>query len=297
VSENSAAQTGNIYDLGYRSYEGERLGRSYAIVSLYLYSLRAVFGLGRSAWAKVFPFGLAAIAMIPSSVQLAIAAIAPADLDLIKPENYFEFVQVVVALFCAVSAPEIIGRDQRHQTLPLYFSRSLSRADYVSAKLAALATALFAVLALPQVLLLLGNGVADDDLLGYFRDNLDQVPAVLAGSLLAAALMSSVSLAIASLTPRRAISTVAVIAYFVVLTTIGGVLVRTTDGSVRQFSVLVSPFDVLNGSIRWLFDAEADVDSDIGRAGLAGGYYLLGAAAYTLASAAILYRRFLRLAV
>jgi ABC-2 type transport system permease protein len=194
VSENTAAQTGNIYDLGYRGYDGERLGRSYAIVSLYLYSLRAIFGLGRSAWAKVFPFGLAAIALIPASVQLAIAAIAPADLELIKPESYFEFVQVIVALFCAVSAPEIIGRDQRHHTLPLYFSRSLSRADYVSSKLAALATALFAVLALPQFLLLTGNALADEDLVGYIGDNLTD-PAVLAGSS-GRGLHGSVSLAI-----------------------------------------------------------------------------------------------------
>ncbi len=81
LAETAAPQTGNIYDLGYRGYDGERLGRRYAVTSLYIYSLRAIFGLGRSAWAKVFPFGLAIIALIPATIQLGIAAIAPVRSD------------------------------------------------------------------------------------------------------------------------------------------------------------------------------------------------------------------------
>lgn len=41
VSERTA---GNIYDLGHRRYEGSRLGRPHAILTLYLHSLRASGG-------------------------------------------------------------------------------------------------------------------------------------------------------------------------------------------------------------------------------------------------------------
>ncbi|HLF79487.1 MAG TPA: ABC transporter permease subunit, partial [Dehalococcoidia bacterium] len=225
---------GNIYDLGYRPYSGPRLGRRYAVTSLFLFSLRAVFGLGRPAWSKVFPWGLAVIASIPALVQLAIAALAPADLTLIRHEDYFGYVQVILALFCAVSSPEIVGRDQRNHTLALYFSRALSRADYVSAKVGALTVALGAVLLLPQIVLLLGSAVATDDLVGYMRDNVDLVPPIAASSALAAAFMASVSLAIASQTSRRAFATGAVLAYFVIFATLGGILVETTTGDVQK---------------------------------------------------------------
>ncbi|HLF71094.1 MAG TPA: ABC transporter permease subunit [Dehalococcoidia bacterium] len=288
---------GSIYDLGYRPYEGERLGRAYAVWSLYFYSLRAVFGLGRSMGSKVFPIGLTVIALIPASIQLAIAAIAPADLEFIKPEEYFSFVQIVVVLFCAVAAPEIIGRDQRNRTLPLYFSRTISRADYVSAKLGALVVALFCVVALPQVVLLLGGSVATDDLLGDLADHIDRMAPIIAGSAVVAVFMGSMSLAIASMTPRRAFATGAVLAYFVIFSILGDILVQTTTGDFQQFAILVSPVSTLNGAVYWIFNADLPVDSTLSKANLEGGLYFVAAVGYSLVAIGVLYRRFLRLSV
>ena len=56
----------------------------------------------------------------------------------------------------AAQAPELLVRDQRHRVLTLYFSRALERTDYVLAKYLALLAAVALVLALPQVVLLLG---------------------------------------------------------------------------------------------------------------------------------------------
>src|SRR5688572_14166348 len=80
-SSNAAQRqaAGSIYDLGYRSYEGRRLGRSYAFTSLFMYSFLSVWGIGRSFWAKFFPFALAVIVMLPSIILLAIAALLPAE--------------------------------------------------------------------------------------------------------------------------------------------------------------------------------------------------------------------------
>ena len=300
MSEQTAATprpAGSIYDLGYRPYDGERLGRGYAVRSLFAYSLRAIFGLGRSTMSKVFPFGLAVVALLPALVQLAIAAIAPSDFEFIAPEGYFSFVQIVVALFCAVVAPEIIGRDQRHRTLPLYFSRVLSRVDYVSAKIGALTVGLMLVLGVPQLLLLVGNAVSTDDLTGYAQDNIDQLPPILASVSLAAFFMGTVSLVIACQTSRRAFATGAVLAYFVIMTIIGSILVETTTGDVRQYVILVSPITVLEGAVYWIFGADWPVDSDMAKSGLAGGYYVLAALAYPLVAAGLLYRRFQKLAV
>ena len=43
---------------------------------------------------------------------------------------------ILVLLFCAAQAPELLGRDQRFGVLPLYFSRALARLDYALAKVA-----------------------------------------------------------------------------------------------------------------------------------------------------------------
>jgi ABC-2 type transport system permease protein len=60
--------TGNIYDLGYRTYDGARLGRRYAIQSLFTYSLRSAFGLGRRTTSKIIPLALASFVFIPAAI-------------------------------------------------------------------------------------------------------------------------------------------------------------------------------------------------------------------------------------
>jgi len=111
----STEPEGSVYDLGYRSYEGARLGRAYAILSLYLTSLRGVFGFGRHTSSKILPFGLAVLALIPAVIQLGVVAVTETvDLEVISPDDYYEFVQWPLALFVAAVAPELVGRDQRN---------------------------------------------------------------------------------------------------------------------------------------------------------------------------------------
>ena len=42
-------RTGVIHDIGYRHYDGPRLGASYIRRALYVETLRGAYGLGRSA--------------------------------------------------------------------------------------------------------------------------------------------------------------------------------------------------------------------------------------------------------
>jgi ABC-2 type transport system permease protein len=298
MSESARSQAaGNIYDLGYRGYDGARLGRRYAFLALFRYSLLSVWGIGRSWLAKLFPWGLAIIALIPAVILLAIAALLPREFEIARPEDYYGFVAIVLALICAVAAPDLIGRDQRHHTLSLYFSRALDRFDYASAKLGALAVSLFMVLCLPQVFLQIGNAVATDDLTGYMRENLEVIPPVIASSAIVAIFMASLTLAISIHTSRRAFATGAVIAAFVILTAMGGIFVNTLDGGAQQYSLLVSPIGVLDGFVYWIFGAGAPLGSDIEKAGLAGGYYLLAILIYTAIFLAVFYRHIRRMSV
>lgn len=286
---------GSIYDLGYRRYEGVRLGRRHAFLALYLYTLRGAFGLGRRTSSKIIPVIITFIAFIPALIQLGIAAIASGVVDIITPDNYYGYVQVAVALFCAAGAPEIVGRDQRTRTLSLYFSRALRRSDYALAKLAAFTTALLLLTLVPQAVLFLGNTLATNDTATFLRDNWTEIPRIVASGLLIAALMSSVSLAIACQTPRRSYATVAVIALFLVTTPLAAIFVHET-GTWGHYAILFSPFDLLNGTTRAIFDVTPDSGSSLDVADLPALLYPVVTAGFTLLAAGLVLRRYERIA-
>ena len=263
---------GSIYDLGYRRYDGLRLGRRHAVLSLYFYTLRGAFGLGRRSSSKIIPIAVTIIAFIPAIIQLGIAAIASGIVDLIKPENYYGYVQVAVALFCAAVAPEIVGRDQRTRTLSLYFSRALLRRDYALAKLAAFTTALLLLTLLPQAVLFVGNMLATKDTTAFLQDNWQQLPRIVVSGLLIAALMASLSLAIAAQTSRRSYATVAVIAVFLVTTPLANIFVREAGG-IGHAAIFFSPFDLLAGATDWIFGAVSDREGIVFIADLPGVVY------------------------
>ena len=286
---------GSIYDLGYRRYDGVRLGRRHSVLSLYFYTLRGAFGLGRRSSSKIIPIAVAIIAFIPALIQLGIAAIVPAQFEIIKPENYYGYVAVMVALFCAAVAPEIVGRDQRTRTLSLYFSRALQRRDYALAKLAAFVTALLLLTLLPQAVLFLGSMLAANDIPQFLKDDWRQLPRIGVSGLLIAGLMASLSLAIACQTSRRSYATVAVIALFLVTTPLANIFVRAAGG-VGRFAVLFSPFDLLAGTTQWVFDVTPDSEHIVSVADLPMLVYPVVTLAIIGIATAIILRRYERIA-
>jgi hypothetical protein len=148
----------------------------------------------------------------------------------------------------------------------------------------------------PHLLLFVGNAVAQESVFDYLSDNVDLLPPILASSVLVAVFLGSISLAISCLTARRAISTVALLGTLVVLTIVGSVLVNTTSGPAQDYSVLISPLDVVHGVVAWLFDATPSADSNIALSGLDGPAYLAASAAYCAVALGVVYRRYQGLA-
>lgn len=298
--------TGNIYDLGYRRYEGVRLGRRHAISALYWHSLKGIFGIGRGPASKLFPMALAIITLIPAVVQLAIAALASGVVELYSADNYYGYIEWPLALFVAAVAPEVVGRDQKTRVLTLYFSRSLLRRDYVVAKAAALVTALLLLTLVPQAVLMVGNAFSKDDTLGYFQDNWKETFPIVASGLLLAAFFASIGLAIACQTARRAYATGGILAYFAVGTFVGAVLVEAGDGPLRKYGLLASGFHIVRGFTLWVFDVTPTLNpmgesdgpaGDLALAGLNLGWYAAVAAAISLLGMYVVYRRYRRLSV
>lgn len=253
---------GSIYDLGYRGYRGPRLGRWHAVRSLGWQSFRSAWGLGRPARAKVIPMGLAAIALLPAVVVLGVTAIARQagagetleEAVPISYANYYEFTGPLLALFTAAQAPELVGRDLRHRVLALLFTRAFRREDYAAAKLVALAAAIGLVLLVPEVIVFIGRAFAGADILASVRDDLPSVAPVLGQAALTAALLSSLGLAIAAFTPRRAYATAGIIAALIVPPIAVAVAVEVAGESVAGVLALLSPSDILMHSNAFFFD-------------------------------------------
>ena len=176
-------------DLGYRGYEGPRLGRRHAIYALFVYSLRSAYGFGRSGRAKIVPIGLAILAALPAVLSIGVRAFATQagagsefeGIDPIRYDSYYGYISTIVMLFVAAQAPELLGRDQRHHVLSLYFSRALLRIDYALAKFAALVAAILILVLIPQAVIFVGLVVSNADIVAALGANIGSIPPVLAG--------------------------------------------------------------------------------------------------------------------
>jgi ABC-2 type transport system permease protein len=293
-----AGAAGSIYDLGYQHYAGPRLGRRAAFTALYADSLRACFGLSRPGRAKIVPIGLLALALVPAIIAVAVDALlagVPGGVvrNPIRYDTYFGATFQIVVLFVAAQAPELLGRDQRHHVLALYFSRALKRHDYALAKLAALISALLLLLVLPQAVIFTGKILGGSDIAAAFGDNLSKVPAILLSSVAAAVVLASIALAIASFTPRRAYATAGIFAFFYITIAVAAIGHDAATGDLARYILLVAPTNVLVGLTAWGFATQPSAPLD--EAAIAGQVYLGAAVVMAVVAIVVLLRRYARI--
>jgi ABC-2 type transport system permease protein len=277
----ASSATGSIFDLGYRGYEGPRLGRRHAVYALFAYSLRSAYGIGRSGRAKIVPIGLAILATLPAVISIAVRAFAAqagageeiGQIDPIRYDSYYGYVSTIVMLFVAAQAPELLGRDQRYRVLSLYFSRALLRIDYVAAKCAAFVAAILVLVLIPQAVIFVGTVISEQDIVGALADNLGSVPPVLAVGATIALLLGAIGLAISAFTPRRAYATAAIMAIFIVPGVVAQIVTEATSGGFTRYIVLLAPGSVLDGVNAFLFGTRPSA-SEVVQAHLDGALYL-----------------------
>jgi ABC-2 type transport system permease protein len=252
---------GEIYDLGYRNYEGPRLGRWYVVRSLTALSLRHTFGLGRGVGPKVIAFALIAFTLIPALVQVALGVLVPEDFEFVRPEEYYGFVQVIIILFVAAMASELVGNDRRNNVLPLYFSRPLERSDYVFAKVTALTLGLQALTLVPQLLMFLGNWFGAQDQSEWLGDNITDLPAIVASAVLVSAEFAAIAIVIATFASKRAFALVGILGAMLVSSIVTGVLSEFLPLGAARVVMLLSPIYVTRAVTFVVFDAMPRVRS------------------------------------
>jgi ABC-2 type transport system permease protein len=210
----ATGQYGEIFDRGYLHYDGPRLGQPHAIWALARYSMGRALGLRRSWTAKIVPLLLYAAAVIPVVIAIGIRAFLPVA-DFLDYPSYFGAVFLLVGIFVATIAPEMMSSDRHDRLLPLYFSRPIGRTSYVVAKLLGAGVLTLSMSLAPAVIFWFGNGLVAPEPLTALRGSLDDLGRIVVAGTMLAFYLGAIGLTISSFTGRKSVAVGVIILGFV----------------------------------------------------------------------------------
>ncbi len=290
------SESGVIHDIGYRHYDGPRLGAPYIIRSLFVSSLKGAYGFGRSARSKVMPLLLLGAMLLPALIIAAVVNISGSD-DL--PLDYTQYASnliAVIVIFVGAQAPQMVSRDLRFGVVALYFSRPLTRQAYVQAKFAAMAAAVFVLTAAPLVVLYVGALLAKlpvwPQTRGFFYG--------LVGAALLSLVMAGIGLVIAASTPRRGLGVAAIVTVLLVAGGVSAIIAGISrdqgNTTLAGYAGLLSPNTLVDGVVVWAFGTDkASVEPPPGNVG--GVVFLLVTVAVIAGCFGLLLRRYRKVSV
>ncbi|WP_405841868.1 ABC transporter permease subunit [Streptomyces sp. NBC_01518] len=281
-----------IHNIGYRHYDGPRLGRAYARRSLYSQSLRGSYGLGRSVKSKVLPMLLFVVMCVPAAIMVAVAVATKAKDLPVDYTRYAIIMQAVIGLYVASQAPQSVSRDLRFKTVPLYFSRPIETADYVRAKFAALASAMLILTGAPLIVLYVGALLAKLD----FADQTKGFAQALVSVALLSLLFAGIGLVIAAVTPRRGFGIAAIIAVLTISSGAVSTLQAIADAQNSTGAIpwigLFSPVTLIDGLQSAFLGASSASPGGVGPSHAQGVVYVLAVLGLIAATYGLLIRRY-----
>jgi ABC-2 type transport system permease protein len=287
----TTGQDARLYDLGYRAYEGPRARPERAILTLALFTARRVLGLGRGARHKVLPAITLAIAFVPALVSVGFTVLTD-DLpvgDLITYGEYTFIITTALVLFAALVAPEALAPDRRSGMLGLYLAGPLDRTRYLAAKWAGVLAAMLLITTGPLLVMLVAFDIAGHG------PSAAETPAlvvrILAAGIATALVYTALSLAVSSLTARRAAAAIGVVLLLFVPSSVVRAAIENADAP-EELDLLSAPFVVANLAYRIFGETPAEGEPV---AELSTWLVVGGLAATVLAGALVCWLRYRRL--
>jgi ABC-2 type transport system permease protein len=184
---------------------------------------------------------------VPALIMVAVAVATKAKDLPVDYTRYAIIMQAVIGLYVASQGPQSVSRDLRFKTVPLYFSRPIETADYVRAKYAALASALFMITAAPLLVLYVGALLAKLD----FTDQTKGFAQGLVSVALLSLLFAGIGLVISAVTPRRGFGIAAVIAVLTIsygaVSTVQAIAYDQSSTDAIAWLGLFSPITLIDG--------------------------------------------------
>jgi ABC-2 type transport system permease protein len=293
--------TGTVFDIGYRNYTGVREGRARSRSAIFKDGLRIALGFGRGGRAKILPWTfmalLAALGLILAMIAGAAARIAGPEAAEQVPSHsdYYGIASIILFVFAAVVAPELLCRDRREGTINLYLVRPLTGSDYLLARWAAFLVVMLAAAWIPQLILFVGLSMGAPAPVEYLTANWLDVPRFLVAGVAMAAYATTLAMLTASFTTRRAYASVFLVGLFVITTPFTAGLSQEIEGPLGQW---ISMFNLTNIPVHVndvIFGAPSEITEDAPARALGAttlvGWFL----AWTLGPLAILWWRYRRM--
>jgi ABC-2 type transport system permease protein len=297
-------RTGTVFDIGYQRYTNAREGRGRSRRAIFKDGVRIALGLGRGGRAKILPWFFV---VVLSVLGLGFALVAGAanrlggpgtaeKVNLPSHSDYYGIASIILFVFGAVMAPELLCRDKGDGTINLYLVRPVTGGDYVMARWAALFAVMTVAAWLPQVLLFLGLSAGDPMPIVYVQQHWIDVPRFLLAGAAMALYVTTLSMLTASFTSRRAYASVFLVGLFVITTPFTVGLAQEIGGKAGQW---ISMFNLTNIPVHVndvIFGNVSEVTEEaparkLGSAILVSWYFV-----WTLVPGAVLWWRYRRLA-
>ncbi|NQW21496.1 MAG: hypothetical protein HQ477_12385 [Chloroflexi bacterium] len=218
------AREGTVFDIGYQHYDGPREGRNRARLSVFKDGLKISLGLGRGVRAKILPWLFIGSLMLVGA-GLAMAAIT---IDRIAGEgtahtvglpthsDYYGIASIIMFIFAAISAPELLCPDRRDGVINLYLVRPLTGSDYIVSRWLAFMSVMLLIAWLPQIILMAGLTLGASDPADYLKDNWLDIPKFLGAGAAIATYSGTIALLVSGFTTRRAYASVFMVGLFTV---------------------------------------------------------------------------------
>lgn len=203
-----------IFDRGYRRYDGPRTGLPGAIRSLVIHSMRQALGLNRSAKFKVIPVLIIVSSYLPAIVFVGVTALFSGAIDasdLPSYAGYYGYVVAALYLFAGFIAPQLLCNDRRTGMLGVYLASPLNRGAYLVGKALAVLALLLIVTLGPPLLMLIAFSLQNVGPDG-FVEWIEIFSKVVLSSLVIGVLYAAVGMAIAATTDRWIVATATILA-------------------------------------------------------------------------------------
>ncbi|HEY7032393.1 MAG TPA: ABC transporter permease subunit [Thermomicrobiales bacterium] len=283
------ARYGEIYDRGYQHYDGPRLGRRHAFGALVRYSMKRALGIKKGWTSKVVPILLYVAVALVVVIPLGVEAFIPSA-SILEYWDFFGFIFLIQGIFVATIAPEMLCGDRRENVLSLYFSRAITRLDYLLAKLVAAAILTLTISLVPVVIYWLGRQFLDDHPMSAIKNNADDLGRIVICGVLIAAYLGALGLAISSFTGRKSIAVAIIIVGFVISTSLAFALAAAIDSDYKKYFVLLSPVNTIETLSYQIFNQRIE-NSEFGSP-LALWEVVAGIAGIVLACLGVMYWRY-----
>jgi hypothetical protein len=295
---------GTVFDIGYQPYTGTREGRARGRRAIFKDGVRTALALGRGGRAKVLPWlfiialsGLGLVFSIVAAAANAMGGPGTAEKANIPSHSDFNGVaSVMLFVFAAVVAPDLLSPDKRNGVINLYRVRPITGTDYIVSRWAAFLSVMLIGVWLPQIILFLGLSGSDPMPMDYLTKHWLDIPRFLLAGAAMAVYATNLAMLAASFTTRRAYASVFLVGLFVISAPFTVGLAQEIEGTAGQLislfsltSIPVHVNDIIFGKVSEM--TEHDPSRKLGSSVLVAWYF-----AWTIIPGFILWSRYRKLA-